>query len=154
MPHPLPATLSMLPSLLSPLRLSLGCFRSSSGKRCDYVGFLAWHADSNNRCPQLYIGEACWAFLFGVIIGESATSAPWSSVTLEFVVPGRAWRCPGLVSQAFQACPCRSDTRLATSALTRCIHMILFLKRPSVLTNSLRSLWNKHLRPSFLGKWQ
>lgn len=47
---------------------------------------------------KLYIGEACWAFLFGVIIGESTILCLVSCVMSYFAVPARAWRC-SLVGQ-------------------------------------------------------
>ena len=58
-------------------------------KVCDLSSSYLGPTDSNIRFSQLYIGEACWAFLFGVIIGESAISVP--DIT---TAPAHAWRCP------------------------------------------------------------
>lgn len=47
--------------------LSLACFHCLFAKRCVSANVI------HVRCLpplQLYIGEACWAFLFGVIIGK------------------------------------------------------------------------------------
>lgn len=46
---------------------SLACFRFSFVKRSVLAESLPLQCSSP---PQLYIGEACWAFLFGVIIGK------------------------------------------------------------------------------------
>jgi hypothetical protein len=48
-------------------------------KVCDHVGSLQVRYPLNSDTDgvaQLYIGEACWAFLFGVIIGASTIIAP------------------------------------------------------------------------------
>jgi hypothetical protein len=47
--------------------------------------------DSSIRYPQLYIGEACSAFFFGVIIGKLTFSGHWAS----FVISG-VLLCTGL----------------------------------------------------------
>ncbi|KAH0831869.1 Sodium/hydrogen exchanger family-domain-containing protein [Lanmaoa asiatica] len=49
------------------IALSLACFRSLSVKRLALVELPPLRLSSQ---LQLYIGEACWAFLFGVIIGK------------------------------------------------------------------------------------
>ena len=124
MSHLLPATLSILPVLFFFLQSQVwDVFTFHPGKGLSLSRVLGLMCCSNNRCPQLYIGEACWAFLFGVIIGESAISVPVSYVRFEVAVPARAWHCtwfgqPTVSGVCDGQPPCRFDARLQTSYST------------------------------------
>lgn len=63
------------------LCISLACSPSSSARR--RVPFILLDCKSCSTLLQLYIGEAIWAFLFGVVIGKSETS-PFNPIPLTF----------------------------------------------------------------------